>query len=444
MTGGGDSDDEESGNESRIARLLMVAVLALAVMATAVLVLSDSARWLRLGVLAALWAALLGVFLASRFRKTMAERDDQVADLQSAYEMELEREVAARREYEFEVEAAARKRVDEANREDLAELRAELRLLRENLERLTGGEVLVERFALRAQSTRMRSLSDAQPRVVASGEDSARLRRSLMAAPGTVDSASTELIPRPEPPRPVTPVRREPQRRQAQRPTGYRQEPARQASQDDADRQRIQVPADRPTRVAQPVRQPQQAQRPRRPAEQQQQQQAWPSPQVISPTPAPQPPVARPAPQRPTTAPRRPQQPVARQNVRRDTTPGDVGLSARLDGLPVPPREEPSRAESTGGHRRITEQTQRAEPVGERSRHSVTPQPQPAPQEHGSHHRVEPVEPSYAEWRQESAADPETTGAHAAGRSVTELLAAHGNATDLADDSPRRHRRRAD
>lgn len=434
MNGGGDSDDEESGNESRTARLLMVAVLALAVMATAVLVLSDSARWLRLGVLAALWAALLGVFLASRFRKSMAEREEQVADLQQAYELELEREVAARREYELEVEAAARKRVDEANRDDLAELRAELRLLRENLERLTGGEVLVERFALRAQSTRMRSLSEAQPRVVASTEDSARLRRGIGAGQGPVDHASTELIPRPEQPRPITPVRREPQRRPA---AGYRREPARQERKDDADQQS----ADRPTRVAQPVRQ-QQARRPPRVAEPQQRR-AWPSQQVGSPTPAPQPPVAPPPAVRPAAQQRRPQQPVAGQHVRREAAPGDVGMSARLNGLPVPPREEPSRAESTGGHRRIAEQTQRAEPVVDRSRHAAQAQPPPAPPEpHGSHHRAEP-EPSYAEWRQESAADPEITGAHAAGRSVTELLAAHGNA-DVGDDSPRRHRRRAE
>jgi hypothetical protein len=192
--------------------------------------------------------------------------------------------------------------------------------------------------------------------------------------------------------------------------------------------------------VAQPVRQ--QAQRPLRPAEPSQQR-AWPSPQVVSPTPAPQPPVARPAPQRPAAQQRRPQQPVARQPVRRDPTPGDHGLSARLDGLPVPPREEPSRAETTGGHRRITEQTRRAEPV-DRSRHSATAQPQPAPQDHGSHHRAEPAEPSYAEWRQESAAGPEITGAHAAGRSVTDLLAAHGSGGDLVDESPRRHRRRAE
>src|ERR1700753_1986125 len=166
MTGGRDSDDEEQSADSRSARLLMVAVLTLAVASTAVLVLSDSAEWLRFGVLAALWAALLGVFLASRFRKAMAERENQVADLQSVYELELEREVAARREYELEGEAAARKRVEEANREDLAELRSELRHLRESLERLTGGEVLVERFALQAQSTRMRLLSDRQQRGV--------------------------------------------------------------------------------------------------------------------------------------------------------------------------------------------------------------------------------------------------------------------------------------
>ncbi len=82
---------------------------------------------LRLGVLAALWAALLGVFLASRFRKVVAEKEMEVSDLQSVYELELEREVAARREYELQVEAEARKRVEEANREDMAALRAELR-----------------------------------------------------------------------------------------------------------------------------------------------------------------------------------------------------------------------------------------------------------------------------------------------------------------------------
>lgn len=124
-----------------------------------------------------------------------------------------------------------------------------------------------------------------------------------------------------------------------------------------------------------------------------------------------------------------------------------------------------------------------AEPVAapERSRHRVSDAPpEPAAEPSGGRRRADdqPVDwQSYREWRQESGGpapataeptpappaqpatggsrrarteddeqakdpwggDPESTGAHTAGKSVTELLAAHGN-----QDSPRRHRRRAD
>lgn len=370
----GRDEDEEPGNDSRIARLLMVAVLTLAVAATAVLVLTSDAAWLRLGVLAALWAALLGVFLASRFRKSLTERENQVSDLQSVYELELEREVAARREYELEVEASARKRVEEENRHDLAELRAELRTLRESLERLTGGEVLVERFALQARSTRMRSLGDAGQRVVAAGEDSGRMRRAIMA--GQADPASTELMRRPDPAArqgaPAQPVRREPQRRPA-----YRPQPQR-----DPGESRKDIPAVAPpTMVARPV---QPAQQPPRPAPQEPQR-AWPGQ----------------APRQAAVTQRR------AQPVRRETPP--------------------QRQQSEGGRRRAAEHepTQRAEPV---SRHGVD--------EQRSRAYDEPPTKAETVWENE---DPETTGAHTAGRSVTELLAAHGK-----EEPPRRHRRRAD
>ncbi|HEX9334279.1 MAG TPA: DUF6779 domain-containing protein, partial [Pseudonocardiaceae bacterium] len=173
----------------------MVIVLVLAVAATTVLVLADNTRWLRLGVLAALWAALLGVLLAVKFRKLVGDRENEVSDLQSVYELELEREVAARREYELEVEAEARKRVDESGRADLAELRSELHALRESLERLTGGEVLVERFALQARSTRMRALAENQPKVVPADP----AKRGITAGQSNRRSAEppTELIARP-------------------------------------------------------------------------------------------------------------------------------------------------------------------------------------------------------------------------------------------------------
>jgi hypothetical protein len=88
-----------------------------------------------------------------------------------------------------------------------------------------------------------------------------------------------------------------------------------------------------------------------------------------------------------------------------------------------------------------SERTQRSEPVtAEPTRHRVAD-----PEQH-------PDWQSYREWRAREDrqgrhtgpphgwnTDPEASGAHTAGRSVTELLAAHGN-----QESPSRHRRRAD
>ncbi|WP_215549514.1 DUF6779 domain-containing protein [Amycolatopsis sp. CA-230715] len=149
------------GDDSRgrlMGRSWLVAGLLLAVGSTLALVLSDDARLLRLGIVAALWAALLGAFLAVRYRKHASASEDAVAQAQELYELELEREIAARREFELEVEAEARERADDDSREELDALRAEVSALRESLQALFGGEVLYERVALTAQATRMRSL----------------------------------------------------------------------------------------------------------------------------------------------------------------------------------------------------------------------------------------------------------------------------------------------
>jgi hypothetical protein len=139
--------------------LVLAAGVVLILGAAGALVLSDDLRWLRLGIVAALWAALVGAFIAARYRGQVGERDDRAADLQAVYELELEREIAARREYELQVEAEIRAEVDEQSRRDVAALRDELRTLRQTLETLMGGEVLVERYAL-AQSTRMRPIQE--------------------------------------------------------------------------------------------------------------------------------------------------------------------------------------------------------------------------------------------------------------------------------------------
>jgi hypothetical protein len=459
MAGVRDSDDEEPRDDSGSStRLLMGAVLVLAVAATVVLILSDSAKMLRLGVLAALWAALLGVFLATRFRKVATQKQMEAADLQSVYELELEREVAARREYELQIEAEARKRVEEASREDMAALRAELRVLRESLERLTGGEVLVERFALQARSTRMRTLggAEAQPRAVPTGQ------RSIVAGePPTVD-ASTELMARPDvpttpPPQAMTAVST-PVRGQPQQPTTVARPVSRQ--QQAGIRTQRSAPAPAPDWPAPTAPQRPAAQQVRRPVPLQQQ--ARP---------------ARPPDARPPVPPADPTE----QLERPWPAPGDAGLSTRLGGQPQAPAERRRPAEPDPPQVRPAVRPQRVEPV-ERSRHRSNERPVETT---GGHRRVEDgrtatgrrakvEEP--ARWSEDSRTttgrrakveeparwsedgrttsgrrakveeparwsdDPETTGSHSTGRSVTEILAAHTN----PEDSPRRHRRRAD
>ncbi|KAA9154952.1 hypothetical protein FPZ12_030990 [Amycolatopsis acidicola] len=162
------------GDDSRgrlVGRPWFVVGLALALAATLALVLADDIRYLRLGIVAALWAALVGAFLAVRYRKQASSTEDAVAQAQEVYELELEREIAARREYELEVEAETRSRVQADSRNELDALRAEVSALRDNLQSLFGGEVLLERVALTAQATRMRALREEQ-RIVESGPGS--------------------------------------------------------------------------------------------------------------------------------------------------------------------------------------------------------------------------------------------------------------------------------
>ncbi|HEU5110127.1 MAG TPA: DUF6779 domain-containing protein, partial [Micromonosporaceae bacterium] len=62
------ASDFEPATRSSSGRLLLGGGLVLAVGAAIVLVLSDDQRILRLGVLAALWAALVGAFVAAKYR----------------------------------------------------------------------------------------------------------------------------------------------------------------------------------------------------------------------------------------------------------------------------------------------------------------------------------------------------------------------------------------
>lgn len=391
------SAGHEDARGHRSSRSWLIAGVIFAVMATAVLVLSTDARWLRLGIVAALWAALLSAFLATHYRRQADRIEDSMVDAQEVYELELEREIAARREYELEIEADARLRAEEHSRAEIDALRGEVATLRATLEKLFGGEVLYERVALTAQSTRMRAFEESKPPPKAlparngdipsvitpareNGKPSENGKPAEYAKPREYDKvaeARTELIARvldPGPRREGPPPRREPEglswfSREA------KPEPPKPHFVDEVSSGRTRRQTERkPERTTQP-----------HPTESGDLSAAlsggWPS---LEPT--------------------WEELSRARQEPRQETPSEPVNRT-------LPAEAQEIQRNAPGGRRRKPEPEE--EPARPRARH-YKPDPEPEP------------EPP----------PPPPSGSHSSGRSVSELLAAYGS------DEPRRRRRR--
>ncbi|MEC3955495.1 DUF6779 domain-containing protein [Nocardia sp. CDC153] len=132
-------------------------LLLLGLVASVFLIFTDNLHLIRVGLVAALWAAAVGALAATRYRREAAIDKAKVGDLQKVYQLQLEREVAARREYELGVENRVRQEVG-ADATEMAALRAELTVLRESLQRLFDGDLPFERPALRADAVRVQEL----------------------------------------------------------------------------------------------------------------------------------------------------------------------------------------------------------------------------------------------------------------------------------------------
>ena len=147
----------------------------LAIAATLAVFLTDNALYLRLAVIAVAWAFVIAAFSAGRRSTDQAVAEGRENELRQAYALELEREVAARREYELKLENQLRRETQEAMRAEmdklradlaslaglrdqlagLGELRADMGRLRHELTEQLSGEMLVERIVMRTQSIRM-------------------------------------------------------------------------------------------------------------------------------------------------------------------------------------------------------------------------------------------------------------------------------------------------
>jgi hypothetical protein len=137
-----------SGGRGGLRTLALVAAVAIALASTAAVVLSDDPQTLRLAVVGALWAFVLAAFAAPRRRESDAPAGDPgtALELRRTYEIELEKEVAARREYELQLEVYLRRELERGLAEDVAALREEVGRMRgEMIDRLDG-ELRMERI----------------------------------------------------------------------------------------------------------------------------------------------------------------------------------------------------------------------------------------------------------------------------------------------------------
>ncbi len=120
--------------------LLLTVLLVLAIMASSALVFTNRVELLKLAVILALWAAVVAAFVSIIYRRQSDADQAKARDLKLVYDLQLDREISARREYELTVETELRRELSTEIRaeaaDEVAALRAELAALRANLEYL--------------------------------------------------------------------------------------------------------------------------------------------------------------------------------------------------------------------------------------------------------------------------------------------------------------------
>ena len=118
--------------------LLLTTLLVLAIVASSALVFTNQVELLKLAVVLSLWAAVVAAFVSVIYRRQSDVDAARARDLKLVYDLQLDREISARREYELSVESHLRRELAFELRaqaaDEVAALRAELAALRTNLE----------------------------------------------------------------------------------------------------------------------------------------------------------------------------------------------------------------------------------------------------------------------------------------------------------------------
>lgn len=162
---------QRSGTSGVVVPLLVV----LSIVASVFLIRGDSVEAMRIGMVVAMWLVVLAAVAVTRFRKESEADRGKVRDLRINYELQLSREMSARRRHEMTVESKLRQKLAVEERGDsaaqISALRQELGALRGQLELIFGKEIAFDRTALVGAQAPALQIEEAKPAEAAHGGD---------------------------------------------------------------------------------------------------------------------------------------------------------------------------------------------------------------------------------------------------------------------------------
>ncbi|WP_295645251.1 DUF6779 domain-containing protein [uncultured Corynebacterium sp.] len=130
-----------SSSEGGLSKVLMIGLVALALIASVVTVMTDSEGWMKIAILAALWAAFIGVFLVVRYSSALKSEREQHSLREGEHRAEIEREKSRAREELARAESEFAQRAKATRDEQIEMLRAEVENLRNQLEGMGAGNL---------------------------------------------------------------------------------------------------------------------------------------------------------------------------------------------------------------------------------------------------------------------------------------------------------------
>lgn len=169
-------------------QVLLIVLIGLALVASVIMLLTDSDGAQKIALLAALWSAVLAFFLLFRDRKQVEQAQKELESTEAIHRAEMERKQAEQQAEKFRLEKQHQNELRVKDNETLKEIRQQLEEMRVQLSELSGREWVYEPAVVQAEARRIIELESEQN----------RQKREEDPAPEPVAADQVDTVPTPE------------------------------------------------------------------------------------------------------------------------------------------------------------------------------------------------------------------------------------------------------